>query len=83
LTFYPTGCDYDETNNDRFKSTSFDDEEDDLDRPAALVLHLQATLLGCEWLLGQWAALKATLDRSQPWLSSDKLKAVPFGQAAL
>jgi hypothetical protein len=56
--------------------TSFDDEEDDLDRPAALVLRLQATLLGCEWLLGQWAALKAILDRSQPWLSSDKLKAV-------
>ena len=77
LPFYPTGCDYDEMDNDiRFKSTSFDDEEDDLDRPGLLVLRLQATLLGCEWLLGQWAALKAILDRGQPWLSSDKLKAV-------
>ena len=27
-------------------------------------------------MLGQRAALKATLDRSQPWLSSAKLKAV-------
>ena len=62
--------------NDRFKSTSFDDEEDDLDRPGLLVLRLQATPLGCEWLLGQWAGLKAILDRDQPWLPSDKLKAV-------
>ena len=31
---------------------------------------------GCEWLLGEWAGLKAVLDRGQPWLSSDKLKAV-------
>jgi hypothetical protein len=76
LTFYPTGCDYDEMDDIRCKSTSFDDREDDLDRPAALVLRLQATLIGCEWLLGQWAELKAILDRGQPWLSSDKLKAV-------
>jgi hypothetical protein len=76
LPFYPTGCDYDDTDDVRFKTTSFDDEEDDLDRPGLLVLRLQATLLGCEWLLGQWAALKAILDRGQPWLSSDKLKAV-------
>jgi hypothetical protein len=77
LTFYPTGCEYDEMDNDiRFKSTSFDDEEHDLDRPGVLVLRLQSTFQGCEWLLGQWAALKAILDRGQPWLPSDKLKAV-------
>ncbi len=76
LAFYPTGCDYDEMDGIRRESASFDDKEDDLDRPGLLVLRLQATLLGCEWLLGQWAALKAILDRGQPWLSSDKFKAV-------
>jgi hypothetical protein len=76
LTFYPTGCDYDEMDNDRRSSTSFAGGGDDPDRPAALVLRLQSTLLGCEWLLGQWAELRAILDRGQPWLSSDKLKAV-------
>jgi hypothetical protein len=76
LTFYPTGCDYDELDNDRRASTSFADRGDDPDRPAALVLRLQSTLLGCEWLLGQWAELRAILDQGKPWLSSDKLKAV-------
>ena len=27
-------------------------------------------------MLGEWAGLKAILDQGQPWLSSDKLKAV-------
>ncbi len=27
-------------------------------------------------MLGEWAGLKAILDKGQPWLSSDKLKAV-------
>ena len=44
--------------------------------PAILVLRLQSTLEGCEWLLGEWARLERALDRGQPWLSSDKLKAV-------
>ena len=44
--------------------------------PPHLVLSLQSTLLGCEWMLGEWAKLKAILDQGQPWLSSDKLKAV-------
>ena len=50
--------------------------QDDPDRPAALVLCLQSTLLGCEWMLGEWAKLKAIIDKGQAWLSSDKLKAV-------
>ena len=49
---------------------------DDPDRPAALVLCLQSTLLGCEWMLREWAGLKAILDQGQAWLSADKLKAV-------
>ena len=76
LTFYPTGCDYDELENERRASTSFADRRDDPDRPAPLVLRLESTLLGCEWLLGQWAELREILDRGQPWISSDKLKAV-------
>ena len=44
--------------------------------PRVLVLSLQSTLLGCEWMLGEWAKLKAILDKGQPWVSSDKLKAV-------
>ena len=44
--------------------------------PPILVLCLQSTLVGCEWMLGEWAKLKAILDQGQPWLSSDKLKAV-------
>ena len=40
------------------------------------MLRLQATLLGCEWMLGEWAELKAILDRGQQWLPCDKLKAV-------
>ncbi len=37
---------------------------------------LESTFVGCEWLLREWAGLKAILDRGQAWLSSDKLKAV-------
>ena len=48
---------------------------DDPDRPAAIVLSLQSTLCGCEWMIGEWARLKAVLDEGQGWLPSDKLKA--------
>ena len=48
---------------------------DDPDRPAAIVLSLQSTLPGCEWMIGEWARLKAVLDEGQAWVPSDKLKA--------
>ncbi len=77
LTFYPTGSDYDEGDDVRTPTTSFAGTGViDLDRPAFLLLRLQSTLLGCEWLLSEWAGLKAILDQGQPWVSSDKLKAV-------
>ena len=77
VTFYPTGCGYDEGDWEREPSTSFaGNGEDDPDQPSVLVLSLQSTLLGCEWMLGEWAKLKAILDQGQSWLSSDKLKAV-------
>jgi hypothetical protein len=76
-TFYPTGCKYDEMADYRDSTTSFAAcKRDELERPAALVLRLQLTLLGCERLVGRWAGLKAILERGQPWISSDKLKAV-------
>ena len=37
---------------------------------------LQSTLTGCEWLLGELARTREILERSQAWISSDKLKAV-------
>ena len=74
LTLYPTSGD--RFDGFRSPSTSFAGKGDDPDRPAELLLRLQSTLAGCEWLLGEWAGLKAILDRGQPWLSSDKLKAV-------
>ena len=74
LTFYPTSRDrFDDF---RSLSTSYADKGDDPDRPAELLVRLQSTLAGCEWLLREWARLKAILDLGQPWLSSDKLKAV-------
>jgi hypothetical protein len=79
LVFYPSPSLTDRYDFSRDPSTSFagkGKEDDDRDRPAVLVLSLQSTLLGCEWMLGEWAKLKAILDQGQPWLSSDKLKAV-------
>jgi hypothetical protein len=74
LTFYPsTPKRYDFA---RSPSTSFAGGEVDPDEPADLILSLQSTLIGCEWLLAEWARLRAVLNQGQPWLSSDKLKAV-------
>jgi hypothetical protein len=78
LEFYPSPSLTERYDFSRNPSTSFvgKGNEDDPDRPGALVLCLQSTLLGCEWMLGEWAKLKAIIDQGQAWLSSDKLKAV-------
>jgi hypothetical protein len=77
LTFYPSPPFTPRQANDRKPTTSFAGPNvPDPGRPAALILRLQSTLLGCEWMLGEWARLKAILERGQAWLSSDKLKAV-------
>ena len=58
-------------------TTSFDGEGKTTPiGPPLLVLCLQSTLLAASGMLGEWAELKAILDEGQPWLSSDKLKAV-------
>ncbi len=77
LVFYPSSQRTERHDYSRTASTSAaEGGQDDPDRPAALILSLQSTLLGCEWLLREWAGLKAILDRGQAWLSADKLKAV-------
>jgi hypothetical protein len=78
LTFYPATADEAiRTTLQRSVSTSFprhDDNEPDI--PEVLVLRLQSTLKGCEWLLGEWTKLKATLDAGKPWIIADKLRAI-------
>jgi hypothetical protein len=44
--------------------------------PQRLVLHLQASAGGCQWLLDQWAELRSILKEGRLWQSPDKLKAV-------
>jgi hypothetical protein len=77
LRFYPSPTVAGRDDFSRDPSTSFAGPgKDDPDPPALLILRLQATLRGCEWMLAQWARLKAILEKGQVWLSSDKLKAV-------
>jgi hypothetical protein len=52
------------------------DYSDDDDQPMRLLHRLQETGTGCQWLLEQWAALRALLERGVIWLAHDKLKAV-------
>ena len=44
--------------------------------PQRLVLRLQATAGGCQWLLDRWAELRDVLDNAWNWHPADKLKAV-------
>jgi hypothetical protein len=77
LTAYPTEDEHRFMPGYRRQSTSYDPQQpDDPDRPSALVVDLQATILGCEWMHAQWTTLKATLEQDLPWLPLEKLKAV-------
>ena len=49
---------------------------DDPDDPQRLVLHLQATAGGCQWMLDRWSELRSILEEGLDWQSADKLKAV-------
>jgi hypothetical protein len=44
--------------------------------PQRLVLHLQATAGGCQWMLDRWSELRSILRDGKDWQSGDKLKAV-------
>jgi hypothetical protein len=48
----------------------------DEDQPMRLVHRLQTTGAGCQWMMDQWADLRALLERGVAWLAPDKLKAV-------
>ena len=41
------------------RRTSYSDLLDDPEDPPRLVLHLQATAVGCQWMLDQWADLRS------------------------
>ncbi len=48
----------------------------DPEDPQRLVLHLQATAGGCQWMLDRWSELRSILEEGLNWQSADKLKAV-------
>ncbi len=48
----------------------------DADDPMHLILRLQTTVGGCQWMLDQWENLRTVLERDLPWVASDQLKAV-------
>ncbi len=48
----------------------------DPEDPQRLVLHLQATAGGCQWMLDRWSELTSILEEGLDWQSADKLKAV-------
>jgi hypothetical protein len=58
------------------ESLRISDYSVDEDHPMRLIIRLQGKRAGCQWLLDQWAGLRALLARGVPWLAPDKLKAV-------
>jgi hypothetical protein len=44
---------------------------DDPDAPARLILRLESTAAGCQWLLDQWAQLRSLVDCGLSWQSPD------------
>ncbi len=61
------------TDGESFRISDYSDTEM---HPMRLVHRLQSTGAGCQWMLDQWADLRALLERDVPWLAPDKLKAV-------
>jgi hypothetical protein len=52
------------------------DLADDPEDPPRLVLHLQATAGGCQWMLDRWSELRSILEEGLDWQSADKLEAI-------
>ncbi len=52
------------------------DLADDPEDAQRLVLRLQATAGGCEWMLDRWSELRSILEEGLDWQSADKLKAI-------
>jgi hypothetical protein len=49
---------------------------EDTEDPPRLVLHLQATAGGSQWMLDRWSELRSILEEGLNWQSADKLKVV-------
>jgi hypothetical protein len=58
------------------RAVAFSEVADDPYDPQRLVVHLQSTAGGCQWMLDRWSELKSILDEGRTWQSPDKLKAV-------
>jgi hypothetical protein len=59
-----------------FASTSWSGKADEPDDPARLLVRLESTAAGCQWLINRWAELGALLHADRPWQSFDKFKAI-------
>ncbi len=55
---------------------SWSKQVDDPNDHQRVVLALEATALGCAWMLDRWAELRALLDKGLPWQPHDQFKAV-------
>jgi hypothetical protein len=55
--------------------TSFSGEADDPDDPGLLVMRLEATATGCQFLWDEWSSLKERLEGEKFWQSIDRIKA--------
>ena len=54
----------------------FADVPGDPHHPARLLLKLQATVAGCDWLLARWGELRFRLEQGGPWAMDDVWKMV-------
>ena len=55
---------------------SWSGEIDDPDDPMRLLGRLEATPLGCAWLLDRWGELRDLLEAGDPWQPPDRFKAI-------
>jgi len=76
IALYPHFPLRDELSPDRKPRVSFSGLDDDPDDPARLVLRLESTRAGCQWLLDRWQELRVVLQDELTWQSPDKLKAI-------
>jgi hypothetical protein len=49
---------------------------DDPRHPARLVVKLESSSEGCQWMLDRWAELRAVLDDGRNWQPADRLRAI-------
>jgi hypothetical protein len=56
--------------------TSRSGKADDPDDPARLLIRLESSVPGCQWLIDRWAELLGLLYAGRSWQSRDKLKAI-------